>query len=64
MESYEKCSRAFHLPGIRDGSDFRTKSVALFRFRFRLPLNFSVENVYRIGLRDELSGSTNTAIHT
>ena len=54
----------FYSPGKRLWSVLIAKLLTFFRFRTKLRLVLSVENVYRIGLREELSGRTNTAIHT
>jgi len=52
----------FYLPGKRLWSVLIARLLTFFRFRTKLRLVLSVENVYRIGLREELSGRTNTAI--
>ena len=54
----------FYSPGKRLWSVLIATLLTFFRFRTKLRLVLSVENVYRIGLREELSGRTNTAIHT
>ena len=53
----------FNLPAPLPFTVFITKAVTFFLFRQKIPLALLVENVYRIGLREELSGRTKTAIH-
>lgn len=64
QKKHVKFKNCFYSPATRLFTVFITTPVTFLLFWVKRRIVLLVENVYKIGFREEFRGRTNTAIHT